>query len=336
MTEFERAAHAVLLPVTSRLTVEPWLAELLERGTRSVLIGESRAEYVAREMTADRRAGESAAAFRAFATEVGSGVDGPVLLAVDQEPWGIGRLHDLVPSFPDRDALPAMADEDISAAASAVAVAARDLGVNMFLSPVLDVLSGANPWLAGRTLAASHAEVGRIGAAFVTGVRGTGVIAVAKHFPGHPDLADDPALTDTVLTVAHPLDAALEPFRRVVDAGVQGVMTGPVVVADVDPKEPASTSAATVELLRQRLDFRGLIVSDDLDTPSTTHGRSLGDTALAALAAGIDLLLLPGGPELSEVARRIARRADDDYEFAARLLTAADWVRQAADRVRRI
>jgi beta-N-acetylhexosaminidase len=193
---------------------------------------------------------------------------------------------------------------------------------------VLDVLSGENPWLTGRTLPFGHDEVGRIGAAFVTGVQSAGVLAVAKHFPGHPELALDPAVHDTALDGSVPMN--LEPFRRVVAAGVGAVMTGPVVVPSIDPAEPASTSAATVERLRRDLGFTGLVVSDDLDTPATTRGRPVLETVMAALDAGVDLLLLPGGPELTGLAGRVAARAHADDAFAARLAEAAARVRRTA------
>ncbi|WP_406230476.1 glycoside hydrolase family 3 N-terminal domain-containing protein [Nocardia sp. NBC_01009] len=331
MTEFERDAHAVLLPVVSDFEVDPWLRRLLEQGTRSVLVGESRDEYVARAMSADRHDGESVETFTAFAADVERSTDGLPLLAVDQEPWGIARLHGLVPVFPDKDELANLSDEEISAAAAAVGAAARRLGVNVFLSPVLDVLSGANPWLQGRTLDYGHEQVGRIAAAFVTGVQGAGVMAVAKHFPGHPELADDPALRDTVLDNQHTVDADLLPFGKVIAAGVRAIMTGPVVVNAIDPDEPASTSAKTVGILRRDLGFQGLIVTDDLDTPSTTRGRSLRDTVLASLEAGADLLLLPGGPELIEIAHDIARQAQLDPAFGIRLAEAAERVRHTAD-----
>lgn len=328
MTEFERDAHAVLLPVAGELTAQPWLRDLVRQGTRAVLIGETRDEYVARAMTSERRRGESAADFSAFVADLDAVAAEPLVFAVDQEPWGIARLHDLVPAFPDAQTLAGLPDEEIAAAAAAVARAARALGVTVFLSPVLDVLSGGNPWLAGRTLPFGHDEVGRIGAAFVTGVQSAGVLAVAKHFPGHPELALDPAEHDTVGDKSVPVD--LEPFRRVVAAGVGAVMTGPVVVPAIDPAEPASTSAATVELLRGELGFAGLVVSDDLDTPATTRGRSELETVMAALDAGADLLLLPGGPALAGIAGRIAARAHTDERFAARLAEAAARVRHAA------
>lgn len=292
-----------------------------------MLIGETRAEYVARRMTSERRLAESGEDFTAFVDAVEGEVGAPTLVAVDQEPWGIARLHDLAPAFPDHDTLHGLPDDEIVTAAAEVATAARGLGVTMFLAPVLDVLSGGNPWLEGRTLPFDHAEVGRIGAAFVTGVQSAGVLAVAKHFPGHPELALDPALHDTTLDGPTP---ALTPFRQVVAAGVGAIMTGPVVVTAVDPAEPASTSAATVRLLRQDLGFQGLVVSDDLDTPATSHGRALLDTVMASLDAGVDLLLLPGGPELADITTHVAARARTDDRFADRLAAAANRVRQAA------
>jgi beta-N-acetylhexosaminidase len=331
VTDREQDAHAVLLPVAGQLTVAPWLDDLVKRGTRAVLIGETRGEYVAREMTAERRAGESDTDFVEFVAAVEARADEAILFAVDQEPWGISRLHGLVPAFPGRDALSGLSDEEIGDAAAAIARAARALGMNMFLSPVLDVLSGPNPWLEGRTLPMSHEQVGRIASAFVTGVQSAGVTAVAKHFPGHPKLDLDPALHDTTLESPYSKALALSPFRDVVTAGVRAIMTGPVVINAIDPTQPASTSAETVRLLRRELGFQGMLVSDDLDTPSTTRGRPLLDTVMAALDAGLDLLLLPGGPELADIAARVAGRAEDDSRFAARLASAADRVRRTAE-----
>ena len=214
MVEHERDAHAVLLPVAGELKVDPWLHDLLRRGTRSVLIGETRAEYVARAMTPERRRAETGADITAFVDAVRDEAGAPILCAVDQEPWGIARLHGLVPAFPDRDTLHALPDDEIAEAAASVAAAARGLGVNAFLAPVLDVLSGVNPWLAGRTLPFGYEEVGRIGAAFVTGSRSAGVLAVAKHFPGHPELALDPALHDTTLDWAPPVELMPSPASR--------------------------------------------------------------------------------------------------------------------------
>lgn len=330
MTQHDRDAHAVLLPVAVTLEIEPWLKGLFSSGTVSVLIAESRDEYVARTMAPARRRTETAADIAGFTAQVREAVGTAAVVALDQEPWGIQRLHDLVPAFPLPDELPAMTDDDIVERAHAVALQARELGVTMFLSPVLDVLTGANPWLQGRTLALDHDEVGRVASAFVRGVQKAGVVAVAKHFPGYPSLSDDPALHDTTVRSDESGESDLVPFTRVVREGVQGVMTGPATVQAVDPDHPSSTSARTVALLRGQLGFAGLVVSDDLDAPATTKGRSLPETAVASLLAGADLLLVPGGPHLDVVVSTLQRHATSDEQFAARLAEAAARVRAVA------
>lgn len=331
MDQHARDAYAVLLPVVEELSVSPWLRALLERGTIAVLPGETRDEYVARSMSPERRATETAADFTRFVSEVEGLAGTSVLVAVDQEPWGIQRLHGLVPAYPETSLLPQLSDDEIRSSAKAVAAAAADVGVNMFLAPVLDVLRGANPWLEGRTLALDPDEVGRIAAAVVTGVRDGGVVAVGKHFPGFPRLDLDPALQDTVLAAEETGEADLIPFRRVIDAGVGAVMLGPAVVEALDPREPAATSKTMVELLRGSLAFDGLIISDDLDAPSTTHGRSLVDTVFASIEAGAELLLLPGGDEVVHLAEAIATRSSDDHAFGQAVARAAEHVRVVAE-----
>ncbi|MFH9066882.1 glycoside hydrolase family 3 N-terminal domain-containing protein [Streptomyces coeruleorubidus] len=331
MSQHTRDAYAVLLPVVSELSVSPWLRTLLERGTVAVLPGESREEYVARRMSPGRRATETAADFTRFVTEVEDLAVAPVLVAVDQEPWGIQRLHGLVPSYPEPSLLPQLSDEEIRSSSKAVAAAAAGLGVNVFLAPVLDILTGTNPWLEGRSLALKPEEVGRIAAAVVTGVQEGGVVAVAKHFPGFPQLDLDPALEDTVLAAQVTDEGDLIPFRRAIEAGVGAIMLGPAVVEALDPSEPAATSTTTVDFLRRSLAFSGLIVSDDLDAPSTTHGRSLVDTVFASIEAGAELLLLPGGDEVVALAEAIAARSGDDHAFGQAVARAAQHVRKAAE-----
>jgi beta-N-acetylhexosaminidase len=316
--------------VATDLQIEPWLKGLLGSGTMSVLIAETREEYVARAMTDERRHTETAADIARFTKQVRDEVGGAAVLALDQEPWGIQRLHDLVPAFPAPSELVTMTESDIVEAAAAVAAQARRLGVTMFLSPVLDVLTGPNPWLHGRTLELDHEDVGRIAAAFVRGVQRAGVVAVAKHFPGYPALPEDPALHDAVVGTDQSAESDLEPFIRVIRGGVRAVMTGPAIVQSVDPDHPSSTSARTIALLRAQLGFAGLVVSDDLDAPSTTKGRSLAETAVASLLAGADLLLVPGGPHLEEVVAAVRGRAATDGHFASRLADASARVRSVA------
>lgn len=332
-------AHAVLLPALDTVLgpgpVEPpgWLAEALRAGTRSVLLGETRTEYVDRRMSAQREAAETAEAVRGFTAACTRAAGGPLLVAADEEPWGIQRFHRLAaPLGP-----PAAPEEaqDFEAAAHRRAADVRALGATVLLAPVLDRLTGDNAWLAGRTLMADSTSIAALGAAFVRGAQAAGTACVCKHVPGFPAATADPAEAPARVPAAAWEPEALEPFRAAVGAGALGMMTGPAPVEAVDADEPACTSAAVTALLRERLGFAGLIVSDDLDAPATTLGRSVPQTAVAALAAGADLLLLAGGPQVEETARALAHAAAEDPALAHRLAEAAGRVRALADRLER-
>lgn len=111
------------------------------------------------------------------------------------------------------------------------------------------------------------------------------MLAVPKHVPGFPAVTADPAEAPSEVPVGQWSPEQLVPFRAVLAAGAAAAMLGPAPVAQLDP-QPASTSRAVVQLLREDLGFTGLVVSDDLDAPATTMGRSVPDTALAAVDAG--------------------------------------------------
>lgn len=319
----------VLLPVIGELDTPAWLRDLLEGGTAAVLLGETRDEYVARRMSAERRRTETAAGVRSYVSTLNAQAQRGLLVAVDQEPWGIQRLHDLVPAYPPPADLLRMPLPDIRDNARGVAEIAKAFGVSMFLSPVLDVVEGDNPWLQGRTLAEAqpYATIGDVAAAYVEGTQSGGVATVAKHFPGFTTVPLDPAQEMTAVRSGTWDERALQVFGRAVGAGTAGVMLGPAVVEDVDVAEPASTSRATVEMLRHTVGFRGLVVSDDLDAPATLHGRPLVTTMIASLRAGADLVLVAGGPHLRQCVEEIFDSARTDGDLSARIHSAATRVR---------
>lgn len=322
-------AHTVLLPAIDDLTLTDPLMRFLDRGGRALLLGETRAEYVARRMSSVREAHETAADIHALTDRIARHA-GPALVALDQEPAGICRLHALVPHLPEN--LHAAPSDQIERAAFQMARAARDLGVTMFLSPVIDVVTGHNPWLRGRTLGTDAVEVARIAAAYIRGVEAAGVVATAKHFPGHHDIDGDPAVEiATVGGGLAELCPGMIPFRAAIAAGARAVMTGPALVPAMDPELPSSLSAATIGALRD-LGFAGLVVSDDLDAIGTLRGqRDVPTAAVQALCAGSDLLLLSAANDLEQVCTRILSAVADGSLPEARLTQAAARVRALAD-----
>ncbi|WP_192355380.1 glycoside hydrolase family 3 N-terminal domain-containing protein [Mesorhizobium mediterraneum] len=304
MDSIERNARAVLLPAIDSLDLTDDLKCYFDEGGRSLLLGETRAEYVSRRMSDARRASERAEDFRRLAGEVASRAD-RVMIALDQEPAGIERLHGLAPSFGDRAELLSMQDEAIRQRAQEIGRRARELGVGMFLGPVVDVLTGRNPWLHGRTLDTDALQVARLTRAFISGVQSAGVVATAKHFPGHPNIEGDPAIElADVRGTAEDLLPGFDVFRSAIQAGVRAIMTGPTLVPAVDPEYPSSRSGKTINLLRHDFGFTGIIVSDDIDAVGMLRDLSDSETAVAALKAGADLILLPA-TRTGEIARHI-------------------------------
>jgi beta-N-acetylhexosaminidase len=324
-------ARAVLLPAIADLTLTDNLRRFLDAGGRSILIGETREEYVARRMSNDRRCTETRADIAAFCAETRQRA-GPMLVGLDEEPGGIHRLHDLVPQLVEGEELLALSTGEIERAARDIAASAAALGVRLFLAPVVDVLSGRNPWLEGRTLAHEPAKVGRVAAAWIRGVQASGVAATAKHFPGHHDITGDPAVEVAEVTGgAAALAPGLAPFREAIAAGVKAVMTGPALVPAMDPVLPSSLSVATIRTLRKEFGFTGLIVSDDLDAAATLRGqRNVPQAVVAALAAGSDLLLLSAENSLDGVVEAILTAIAEGQLPEGRLAEAAERVRTLA------
>ena len=305
-TELHRAAYSVLLPAFSGMEIDDNVRRCLSRGGVSILLGESRDEYLARNMSFERRRAETQAHFAGIAQQAAAYADGPVLVAVDQELGGIQRLHHLVPGMPSADALKALSADEIEACSYDMASSARVMGVNLFLAPIVDVVTGTNPWLHERNLSPNPGEVARIACAFIRGVQRAGVIATAKHFPGHYQTEQDPAIACAFVPKSEQgLEDGLQVFRQVIAAGVGAIMPGPAVFPALDPVQSASTSEKIIGLLRNTLRFDGLIISDDLDAVSILRGNSVTDTAVAALHAGAHLLLVSSQAGLDDIAQAI-------------------------------
>jgi beta-N-acetylhexosaminidase len=323
-----RDAHAVLLPAFGGLELDDVVWRYLDNGGVSLLLGESRDEYVARAMSDERRARESSAQFGSITELARRHAGGGVIVAVDQELGGIQRLHHLVPALPPLEKARVLSTDEITRQSAEVAKAARSLGVNLFLAPIVDVVSGTNPWLERRNLGVDPAEVSRIACAFVRGIQAAGVAATAKHFPGHPVTELDPALYEAVVsTTMDELRPGIEVFRDVISAGVRAVMTGPALVRAVDFEEPSSTSRDTLSFLRGQLAFEGLIISDDLDAPGILRGRTVEAAAVASLVAGADLLLVSSESGLDAIVRTIVEAVESGVLAQERLAEAAQRVR---------
>lgn len=191
---------------------------------------------------------------------------------------------------------------------------AKALGFHWVFAPVLDVNSNpANPIINTRSFGEDPQLVARLGSAFVRGVQQSGLLACGKHFPGHGDVSTDSHLG----LAAVPGDAArldrieLVPFAAAVQAGVDSVMTGHLSVPGLgeDPRVPATLSHRILTgVLRERLGFAGLIVTDALDMGGVKGALPPEEVAVQALLAGADVLLMPPDPLAARAAVAAAVR----------------------------
>ncbi|MBF8774058.1 glycoside hydrolase family 3 N-terminal domain-containing protein [Pseudomonas fulva] len=335
MNHLLRDAYAVLLPAFSSLELEPEVVHFLQQGGVSLLIGESRAEYLARAMSPERMNAESEKAFDELISTARRHAKSDLLIAVDQELSGIQRLHHLVPPLPSVVEAKSLDSFEIYKRAVATATAARKLGVNLFLSPIADVVSGPNPWLDGRNLGPDSVEVSRIACAFTKGIQDAGVVATGKHFPGHPITPLDPAIEEAVVECTiEDLTPSISVFKDLIASGIEAIMTGPALVPAVDSAHPSSTSLTTVNMLKNGLGFNGLVISDDLDAAGILRGGDLTSTAIAALNAGAELLLVSSHAGLTNLAESIANAVIEGQLSEQKLNTAATKVRNLAMKLR--
>jgi beta-N-acetylhexosaminidase len=235
----------------------------------------------------------------------GAGLQAP-LLAVDHEGGPVQRIVDeTVPNLGSNAQFAARQPTDAEACQRGLdqARALRGLGFNVNLAPVLDVNNNpANPIIGERSYGADPQLVGRLGSAYIRGLQGGGVAAVGKHFPGHGNTAVDSHLQLPVLnqTLADLERVELVPFRQALRAPnpLAAIMVGHLALPALDPSgTPASLSRPIVTgLLRERLGFQGLVVSDDLGAMhAVTDNFPPGEAAVHAVQAGVDLLILVGG-----------------------------------------
>ena len=222
----------------------------------------------------------------------------PLFVAVDQEGGRVQRLGP--PQYAARPTAreigltndPAQARES----ARKIGVELRELGFNWDFAPVLDVDSNPlNPVIGSRSYGSDPEQVAAMGAAAVRGFQeDAGVLACGKHFPGHGDTDIDShfALPRLMHSLTHLEAVELVPFRAALEAGLAAVMTSHILFPALDPILPATLSPAILTgLMRQRLGFEGLIITDDLEMKGVADGWGAAEAAVLAVVAGADILL---------------------------------------------
>lgn len=260
----------------------------------------------------------------------------PLLISADLEA-GMGMRFADTWYWPPAMAVAATGDPSLAEReGKRVAIEARAVGINHILAPVADVnVDPDNTVINSRSFGEDPEEVGRFVAAFIRGVHSEGLLATAKHFPGHGDTHTDSHRSLPVLDVTRErLDRVeLVPFRAAIAAGVDSVMLGHLAVPALDPEHaplrtdgvrenryahdtgespenatmPATLSRPMIEgLLRKQLGFGGLVVTDAFDMGGLTEHFDAGEAAVRAIEAGEDQILMPADTDIAIAAVKAA------------------------------
>jgi len=252
-----------------------------------------------------------------------------LLIAVDQEGGRVQRFRPgltclpAAASYADRDGEnSAKALERTASAGWLMASELLALGVDFSFAPVLDVDCGISEIIGDRAFSDQPEIVAEMALAFRSGMNRAGMAAVGKHFPGHGGVALDShlALPEDRRPFEQILARDLLPFRKLIDAGLEGIMPAHVVYSEVESLPAGFSPFWIEEVLRRRLGFAGAVFSDDLSMAGAAFAGGYADRAKAALAAGCDMVLVCNRPDAAEEVLEALQEWDYDPVRRQRLL----------------
>jgi beta-N-acetylhexosaminidase len=245
----------------------------------------------------------------------------PLMVAIDQEGGQVARLK--APFFSEFPGNPAIKTRDDALNfARVTASELRSIGVNMNYAPVLDVTRPDIPGImADRSFGSDPRTAAALGTAIIETLEENGILSVAKHFPGigrtlldsHLDL---PVVKEDLET----LDSCdFIPFQTAIKSGVSGIMLSHILYEKLDPNWPASLSVFIArDLLRTRMHYTGLVMTDDLDMGAITRHYALDTAVDQVLLSEIDqLLICHKSPAIEAAFEQIQKRIRDDVSIDA-------------------
>ena len=265
----------------------------------------------------------------------------PLLIAADQEGGQLMALGHGSP-FPGNMALGATGSENLAyRVGRALATELAAAGINVNFAPVCDVNNNpANPVIGTRSFGEHPKLVARLASAMIRGLQSAGVAATAKHFPGHGDTSTDSHHRTPLVNHERKRIQAVElaPFRAAVKSKARLLMPAHIVMPALNGKLldlPATLSRQILrELLRSRMGFQGIVVSDAFDMHALEQGPGYIAEVIAAVSSGIDLLLFNhdlsrvegAWANLVQAARRGLLSADEVRYSARRILALKTWI----------
>lgn len=226
----------------------------------------------------------------------------PLFIAIDQEGGKVARLKPPFTQFPGNPHMAGPADAIAFARITAQELAG--IGVNMDMAPVLDVApQNINSIMASRSFGSDPVHVATMGQAVIEELQQSGIMAVAKHYPGigRTVLDSHLDLPDLAIPLEEMLTTDLLPFAAAIQIQVAGIMLSHIRYTAIDPLWPASLSPRVVQdMLRHRMGYQGVIMTDDLDMGAIKRHYDLSTVMGQILAADIDIALIcHKGPDIA-------------------------------------
>jgi beta-N-acetylhexosaminidase len=230
----------------------------------------------------------------------------PLMMCIDAE-WGVGmRIIDSVLPLPKQMMLGAMKDETVVYRyGKLVAEQCKRIGLQVNYAPVVDVNNNPNnPVINDRSFGEDKYKVANFGIQYMKGMQDNGVMACAKHFPGHGDVSVDSHLDLPVInkTMAQLDELELYPFRKIFDAGIGSVMLAHLYIPAIDTTKNRATSLSpnnVNNLMRKELNYKGLTFTDALEMQGVNKFYPNGAASVQSIIAGNDMLCLPGDVPLA-------------------------------------
>src|ERR1700732_1634490 len=231
-----------------------------------------------------------AAELQSLSAEIRRAASQPALIGIDQEGGTRFLLPEVFTKWVSPEELGKLDGEElVEEQAAALARELRSVGCNLNFAPMLDLHVHPNsPVTLGRSFGSVHGEVSRWGAAFARGLAKEGILACAKHFPGHGDATVDPHLDSPIFRgdLKRLMSTELVPFMELISAKVPMIMTAHIFLPEIDAEFPASLSRKILCGILRDAPFDGVILADDLAMGALAKVRAPAESAVLAFQAG--------------------------------------------------
>ncbi|WP_299512025.1 beta-N-acetylhexosaminidase [uncultured Rummeliibacillus sp.] len=256
----------------------------------------------------------------------------PLFLSTDQEGGRVTRLPGGLTNFPTNEQIGKVNNREFSyKIGTLLGRELKEFGLNLDFAPVLDINSNPNnPVIGDRSFGNNLEIVSELGIQTMKGIQSQNVIPTIKHFPGHGDTSVDSHLDLPIVnkSLKELKELELIPFERAIDDGADVVMVAHILLPKLDKTNPASMSKAIMtDLLRNKLSFNGVIITDDMTMGAITEHFDIGKAAVESVKAGSDIILV--GHNYDNVVKIIAslKRAVQNGEISEQRLN------ESADRI---